>query len=269
LKTPISYYGGKQAIIQHILPLIPTHKVYTEVFFGGGTLFFAKQKTFNETINDKLDYVINFYRILKTNFEELKPLIDSSLFSRTLHRKSLQILKCTQKNRYNRIEKAWAFWYCSNFSFSCKIGGGIKYSNDQDTTPPRHLTHKKKNFTREIVERIENAHIENEDALKILRSRNIHEAFHYLDPPYWNADQGHYKGYTIENFKELLDFLSLECKGKFILSNYKSEILDEYIIKNNWNVKSITTRLQAPRKSGKSKTELLVWNYNLQTNLFS
>ncbi len=29
LKTPISYYGGKQTMLKYILPLIPEHKVYT------------------------------------------------------------------------------------------------------------------------------------------------------------------------------------------------------------------------------------------------
>lgn len=29
LKTPISYYGGKQMLLKHILPLIPEHTLYT------------------------------------------------------------------------------------------------------------------------------------------------------------------------------------------------------------------------------------------------
>jgi hypothetical protein len=28
MKRPISYYGGKHAIIRHILPLVPKHEVY-------------------------------------------------------------------------------------------------------------------------------------------------------------------------------------------------------------------------------------------------
>lgn len=35
MKTPISYYGGKQTLLKHILPLIPNHKLYTEAFCGG------------------------------------------------------------------------------------------------------------------------------------------------------------------------------------------------------------------------------------------
>lgn len=32
MRTPISYYGGKQTMLKHILPLIPSHKIYTEYF---------------------------------------------------------------------------------------------------------------------------------------------------------------------------------------------------------------------------------------------
>ncbi len=33
LKTPISYYGGKQMMLKNILPLIPEHKIYIEPYF--------------------------------------------------------------------------------------------------------------------------------------------------------------------------------------------------------------------------------------------
>lgn len=43
MKTPISYYGGKQTMLKHILPLIPQHRVYTEAFCGGAAVLFAKR----------------------------------------------------------------------------------------------------------------------------------------------------------------------------------------------------------------------------------
>ena len=42
MKTPITYYGGKQTLLKYLLPLIPQHKLYCEPFFGGGAVFFAK-----------------------------------------------------------------------------------------------------------------------------------------------------------------------------------------------------------------------------------
>lgn len=261
MKTPIAYYGGKLSIVHHILPIIPDHEVYTEVFFGGGTVFFAKKPVLNETINDKLDIVINFYKVLKGNYRALSKLIDSTLMSRTIHREALAMLRNGQGSN---VERAWAFWFCSNFSYANKIGGGIKYSNDQSVSPPRVLKNKKKEFTELLLRRIENATIENNDALIILRSRNVSKAFHYIDPPYPGADQGHYKGYDFNEFEKLLQLLEV-LKGKFILSNYPSPMLDDYTKRNGWYIKEVVTRLKAPRKKSPVKHELLVANYPLNS----
>ena len=52
VKTPISYYGGKQSMLKHILPIIPKHSNYVEPFFGGGAVFWAKDPKATEIIND-------------------------------------------------------------------------------------------------------------------------------------------------------------------------------------------------------------------------
>ncbi len=266
MKPPVSYYGGKQSIIRDILPLIPEHEVYTETFFGGGTVFFAKKPAFNETINDKLDIVVNFYQVLKLHYPKLKKLITSSLISKTLHTRAQHLIN--GKIKGNKIEKAWAFWYACNFSHSNKLDGGVKYSNVQSIVPPMALKRKKELFTEYLVSRIENAHIENRDALWILNSRNTNPAFHYLDPPYPGADQGHYKGYSFEDLDELLHWSATECKGKFLLSNFNSLLLDSYIKSYGWHKKEIIKNLAKPRKTGERKIEVLVWNYNINPTLF-
>ncbi|GJQ05738.1 DNA adenine methylase [Capnocytophaga canimorsus] len=68
-RTPISYYGGKQTMLPHILPLIPEHQIYVEPFFGGGAVFWAKEPAKSEIINDFNANVVNFYEVLKTDFE--------------------------------------------------------------------------------------------------------------------------------------------------------------------------------------------------------
>lgn len=52
MRTPISYYGGKQTMLKHILPLIPRHRIYTEAFCGGAAVLFAKRPAEAEVIND-------------------------------------------------------------------------------------------------------------------------------------------------------------------------------------------------------------------------
>jgi DNA adenine methylase len=111
-----------------------------------------------------------------------------------------------------------------------------------------------------LVSRIEHVQIENRDAIQVLQSRNARGFFHYIDPPYPNADQGHYKGYTFEDLDKLLAWCE-KCKGKFLLSNYNSKMLTEYIKRNGWNKEEFTFNNKGMRKNDLSRTEVLVWNY--------
>ena len=261
MRPPISYYGGKQSLLHSLLPMIPRHIVYTETFFGGGSLFWAKNPAGSETINDRLDIVVNFYRVLKTRYTELRPLIEESLISRTMHTEALRI--CTGKiDCTYPVKRAWAFWYAANFSFAHKIGGGAKYSNDQHTSMPAILRAKKRDFTELLVARIESAYIENNDALRVLNSRNVSSAFHYLDPPYMGADQGHYKGYNEQDFTALLDWCENECKGAFLISNYPSEVLLQYTQRNGWNSRYLDhSSKHGAHVRHRKKDEIVVWNY--------
>jgi DNA adenine methylase len=87
MKTPVSYYGGKQRMLRHILPLIPLHDKYVEPFCGGAAVFFAKQQAKLEIINDKNGEVVNFYRCCKDNMPALQRRVASILHARAIHRR--------------------------------------------------------------------------------------------------------------------------------------------------------------------------------------
>ncbi len=265
VKTPIVYYGGKTAILPHLLEMVPVHEVYTETFFGGGALFWAKDPVKNETINDTRGDVVNFYVVLKTRYPELKRLIDQTIMARDFHREANAILRASWRGvePVDNVKLAWAFWFGSNFSYSRKLGSGMSYSNDRGNQVPDNVCSKKSEFTEYLVERIEHCYIENENALKILDSRNVAKAFHYIDPPYCNADMGHYRAsFSWNDYRQLLEWCAYHCKGKFLLSNYNSEMLESFIKVHGWHKKEITHRIKAPRKSGTAKVEVLVSNYS-------
>ena len=73
-KTPISYYGGKQNLVKRILPIIPEHSLYCEPFVGGGAVFWAKQASNVEVINDTNRELINFYEICQNELNSFKAL---------------------------------------------------------------------------------------------------------------------------------------------------------------------------------------------------
>lgn len=76
MKTPISYYGGKQTMLKYILPLIPSHKLYTEAFCGGAAVLFAKRPADGEIINDIDMDITNFYWMAKAYYHDLKQEIE-------------------------------------------------------------------------------------------------------------------------------------------------------------------------------------------------
>ncbi|SDW82442.1 DNA adenine methylase [Lutibacter oricola] len=258
-KTPITYYGGKLNLLSSILPLIPKHRIYTEAFFGGGAIFFAKHPSESETINDTNSMVVNFYEVVKTDFDSLKTKIEATLFSRATYTVAHTIYR--MPHLFNKLQQAWAFYVATNMGFSCQIGS---WGYDKYGKRVKAFQNKKLIFTKEILKRLENTQVENNDALKVIKSRDTEDAFHYVDPPYIDSNQGHYGGYTEGDYKQLLDTLT-SLKGKFLLSSYPSEILNRYTKKYEWNAKTFNKPLSAQKaKTGKPrsrKIEVLTANY--------
>ena len=263
MKTPISYYGGKQSMINDILPLIPEHKIYTEPFFGGGAIFWAKTPSRCEVINDVNMNIVNFYEVLKHNFFDLRKKVEATLHSRETYKKALIIYDTPELFPDDHVLRAWAFYVVTNQGFACKIG---TWGYDRDKRS-KTVQNKIDGFTEDLAERLKYVQIENNSAHKVIESRDTPEAFHYVDPPYINTDQGHYGGYTEEHFKRDLDAL-VNCKGKFLLSTYPSEILKEYTKKHGWHTKKIEKMLSASNGAKlvnrKRKIEVLTANYPLE-----
>ena len=223
-KTPVSYYGGKQNLSKRILSLIPDHNLYCEPFVGGAAVFFAKEPSPVEVINDLDGKVVNFYRVCKLHFSKLQKMIQSTPHSRKLHTEAQLILKdSTEKDV---VKKAWAFWIQTNMSFSSRIFGGYAYERKTNGVS-KSILNKKNGFTKDICERLDLVDIECNDALTVIKSRDTKESFFYIDPPYFNSDMGHYKGYSEQDFIDLLNVLT-KIKGKFLLSSYPSDILIKY-----------------------------------------
>lgn len=259
MKSPITYYGGKMNMLKHILPLLPPHKIYTEPFFGGGAVFFAKEPSESEVINDTLNLAVVFYETVCNQFDALKQKIEATLFSRKSYMKAKFI--CESPNLSSKIEMAWAFFVGTQMGFSCKIGS---WGYDKYGKRVKAFLNKKLQFTPEIARRLEHAQIENNDACKVIASRDTIDTFHYVDPPYINSNQGHYGGYSEQDYRNLLDTLS-EAKGKFLLSSYPSKILDEYIEKHGWYSRAFDKPLSARKSEGNAprgrKIEMLTANY--------
>lgn len=259
LKTPISYYGGKQKLATKILSLIPKHILYAEPFLGGAAVFFGKQASEIEVLNDTNRELINFYKVVQNDFVSLEKEIRITLHSRDLHRKARVIYN--NPDLFTEIKRAWAVWVLSTQSFSSQLDSSFGYDRTTNTTTKKIINNRDR-FTEHMAYRLQNCQIESADALYIIHSRDADHSFFYCDPPYFNSDCGHYDGYSEQDFENLLKSLSA-IKGKFLLSSYPSALLSQYTELNGWYTWSVEKGVSVNSKSGylKRKVEVLTANY--------
>jgi DNA adenine methylase len=264
MRTPISYYGGKQSLAAIILGLIPEHRIYCEPFLGGAAVFFTKPPSKVEVVNDTNSELINFYEVVKQDFISLEKEIAISLHSRNKHRQAEVIY--ANPDMFDRVKRAWAVWMLANSSYGCALNGGFGY--DRTGTTSKKLKNKREAFTEAYAIRLQQTQIECCDALRVIRGRDVSDAFFYIDPPYVGADQGHYDGYSQEDFDNLLKLLET-IQGKFLLSSFKNTSLNEFIKRNGWHTTAIkmacsmTSHAVQPRE----KVEVLTANYPITVQL--
>lgn len=259
MKTLLTYYGGKQKLAATIVPLIPQHTLYCEPFVGGAAIYFAKEQSEVEVLNDNNQELVNFYQVVKNDYLSLEKEVKISLHSRRLH-KDAQVVY-SHPHLFSPLKRAWAIWVLSAQSFASSLDGSFGYDKAKNTASKR-IANKREAFTEDFAIRLQNTQIECADALYIIRSRDSEQSFFYCDPPYYNSDCGHYDGYSIEDFEMLLKVLS-SIKGKFLLSSYPSELLSSYTAANGWFTKQIVQQVSVNKGRGKSKTEVLTANYEI------
>lgn len=259
MKTPISYYGGKQRLVPEILPLIPKHTQYVEPFCGGAAVFWAKQPSPHEVINDLDGRVVNFYRVLQTRFAELQSMIRGTLHSEAEYYRAKEVL---QNEQSDSVERAWAFWVQTNMSFGMKIGAGFGFDSDGRTALS---TARKRTEFGAYKGRLEQVEVFGRDAVELIKLKDSPTTFFYIDPPYVSSKCGHYKGYTSADFQRLLDTLS-GIQGKFLLSSYPEPELLTARAAYGWQTKDIeaAVAVSGKRQGRKEKTECLTFNYRLQ-----
>lgn len=259
MKTPLSYYGGKQKLVAKIIPMIPVHTLYVEPFVGGGAVFFGKEPSEIEVINDTNQELINFYRVLQNKFVELDALVKVTLHSRRLHRDAQIVYE--NPHLFDEVKRAWAVWVLSSQSFSSMLDGSFGFDKAKNQTTKK-ISNKRSQFSDEFAIRMQNVNLECSDAVYVIQSRDTTNTFFYCDPPYFNSDCGHYDGYTESDFENLLKVLRA-IKGRFLLSSYPSKLLAQYTKENGWKSQTFEQGVSVNAKGGylKRKWEILTWNY--------
>ncbi|MCK7559409.1 DNA adenine methylase [Chitinophaga sedimenti] len=261
MKSLLTYYGGKQKMAPIIDTFIVPHVLYEEPFAGGAAYFWYKRPSEVEILNDINGELINFYRVVQNQYHELQAMLSVTLHSRQIHQHAW--IMYLYPELFTPVQRAWAVWVLATQSFASRLDGSWGFDVSSDTTSKK-VINSREEFTVRYAKRLEHVQLECKDALYMITSRDTPDSFFYCDPPYFNSDMGHYKGYTKRDFTELLDVLTA-IKGKFLLSSYPSKILDTYVAKFGWAQHQVEQIVSVNLKSGKGKPkiEVLTANYPL------
>lgn len=226
-RTPIPYYGGKTRLAHRIVSLIPRHTTYVEPFFGGGAVFFAKPvpeiapSKYREVVNDQNDLLINFYRTYRDHPKKLLAKIDKTLYSVAELAEAHAVLR---DRTADPVTLAWAVFVSLSMSYMARMDTSFR-RGIVGTNYPSIFQNKTK-LLHHFEGRLKNAYIECEDALSVIDRWDTPDTFFYLDPPYPGYDQGHYKGYSQQDFEALIRKLK-RIKGSFILSHYHNDAIPQ------------------------------------------
>src|SRR5216684_3309153 len=104
---PLPYIGGKNRLAAKIISLLPEHITYVEPFAGGAQVFFHKQPSKVEVLNDLNGEIVNFFRVCQWHHEELVRYLKYCLVSRRLHELHVK----TDPGTLTDIQRAGRFFY--------------------------------------------------------------------------------------------------------------------------------------------------------------
>ena len=78
----LKYPGSKWRMADWVVSHIPKHGTYLEPFFGSGAVFFVKRPATVETINDVDKHIVNFFKVLREQPDELARVVELTPWSR-------------------------------------------------------------------------------------------------------------------------------------------------------------------------------------------
>ena len=117
MNSPLNYTGGKSRLAKRIISRFPTHTCYCEVFAGAAWVFFGKEPSKVEVLNDRDGEVINLFRVVQNHYEEFVKQFKYYVVSRKL----FEIIKRQDPFTLTDIQRAVKCFYIMKTSFAGKL----------------------------------------------------------------------------------------------------------------------------------------------------
>jgi DNA adenine methylase len=257
----LKYPGSKKRISLWIVGQFPDNYrelTYLEPFFGSGSVFFAKEPSMIETINDIDGKVINLFKQIREHPDELIRLISLTPWSRQEYREAFESTDDELEQARRLLIRAWmgrggcGIICRSGVRFNKKKNGPLL--NFCDFLPDRIAV---------VADRLLHSvsgpvQIECKDAVTLIEEYDRENVFMYLDPPYMRSTRNKNKLYkhemTADDHLRLLEAVT-GSKANILISGYENGMYKEHL--EGWYKDTKMTLDEA----GNKKVEIIWRNY--------
>jgi len=235
-RPALRYYGGKWNLAEWIIGYFPEHRNYVEPCGGAASVLLQKPRSPLETYNDIDGDVVNFFRVLRDQPDELIRRIRLTPWAREEY----------ENARFasgDDIERARLFFVSgwmsiSGAAFEKSTGWRSTSFNGQSFVPHLFQFEYCKNTLQIIAERLIGVQIEHMDAAYVIeRYGATADTLIYFDPPYVQATRTATDQYRFEvdsNFHVTTAELLRQTPAHVIVSGYACNLYRDLYEAYGW-----------------------------------
>jgi DNA adenine methylase len=230
------WYGGKFSHLEWLLPLLPQAHHYCEPFAGSGAVLLNRDPSPVETYNDIDGEVVNFFRVLRNQPDDLARVIALTPFSREEFHRAIAGRPADMPAATRALERARQFYVRARqartgLAQTATLG---RWANCRDTSRAGMAGVVSRwlggvEGLSDIGKRLIRVQIENRPAVDVIRLYDGPATLFYCDPPYLHTTRGDIKAYRFEMDEQEHIRLAAtlhSCKGKVALSGYRNTLMD-------------------------------------------
>jgi len=245
ISPPFGYFGSKNRLAFQLCKNLPPHNCWVEAFCGSAAMTLAKAPAPIEVINDIDKEIVNFFKQLRNNNEELMKMLKYTPYAaQELYDARITVEDDTE------LERARKFLVQSMMAINGIFGeekGGFSTSHSYARNNTEARVNRWNNLPErldKVVKRLKQVRIENKDALVLLQKYvNRPATLIYLDPPYFaDRTNGYREDANDKEFHEKLLTLANEAICMIFISGYESKLYSSMLsAENGWENKTYDT----------------------------
>lgn len=232
-RPALRYYGGKWRLAPWIISFFPEHKNYVEPCGGAASVLLQKPRSPLETYNDLDGNVVNFFRVLRDQPDELIRKIRLTPWARDEYELSLEPCE-------DDVERARRFWFVSTASIndmSNRSSWRHWYSKSKAPNGIRSVMNLEVADIENTALRLIGVQIDNIDMGKCIYMYDTKNTVIYMDPPYVHSTRSAKDVYAFEwSDADHIEAATLlrNCQGFVVVSGYACPLYTELYEEHGW-----------------------------------